>query len=125
MNWTKFITYGDSPQNAFETLCNQLFERYLKRTYKTDLLKFRVINGAGGDGGIEAESPSEVEEARVSKLSSRGEWRWEVGLSLLETSRLEDHSSPPALLTFKLFVPAAQGKIKETPWRMRNLFRQS
>lgn len=54
MNWTKFITHGDSPQNAFETLCNQLFERYLKRTYKTDLIKFRVINGAGGDGGIEA-----------------------------------------------------------------------
>lgn len=54
MNWTKFITYGDSPQNAFETLCNQLFERYLKRNYKTDLIKFRVINGAGGDGGIEA-----------------------------------------------------------------------
>jgi hypothetical protein len=54
MNWTKFITYGDSPQNAFETLCNQLFERYLKRTYNTDLIKFRVINGAGGDGGIEA-----------------------------------------------------------------------
>ena len=54
MNWTKFITYGDSPQNAFETLCNQLFERYLKRVYKTDLIKYRVINGAGGDGGIEA-----------------------------------------------------------------------
>lgn len=54
MNWTKFNTYGDSPQNAFETLCNQLFERYLKRTYKADLIKFRVINGAGGDGGIEA-----------------------------------------------------------------------
>ena len=54
MNWTKFITYGDSPQNAFETLCNQLFERYLRRKYKTDLVKFRVINGAGGDGGIEA-----------------------------------------------------------------------
>lgn len=54
MNWTKFITYGESPQNAFETLCNQLFERFLKRTYHSDLIKFRVINGAGGDGGIEA-----------------------------------------------------------------------
>lgn len=54
MNWTKFISYGESPENAFETLCNQLFERYLNRTYKTDLIKFRVINGAGGDGGIEA-----------------------------------------------------------------------
>ena len=54
MNWNSFNTYGDSPNNAFETLCNQLFERYLKRTYFNDLNKFRVINGSGGDGGIEA-----------------------------------------------------------------------
>jgi hypothetical protein len=54
MNWAKFLTYGDSQQNAFETLCNQLFERYLKRTYDKTLTKFKVINGAGGDGGIEA-----------------------------------------------------------------------
>lgn len=54
MNWNKFLTYGDSQQNSFETLCNQLFERYLKRTYENRLYKFRVINGAGGDGGIEA-----------------------------------------------------------------------
>lgn len=54
MNWTKFLTYGDSPQNAFETLCNQLFERHLRRNYGGELNKFRVINGAGGDGGIEA-----------------------------------------------------------------------
>lgn len=54
MNWNSFNTYGDSPNNAFETLCNQLFERYLKRTYLNDLNKFRVINGSGGDGGIEA-----------------------------------------------------------------------
>ncbi len=54
MNWTKFNTYGESPQNAFETLCNQLFERHLKRKYNSDITKFRVINGSGGDGGIEA-----------------------------------------------------------------------
>lgn len=54
MNWIKFNTYGDSAQNAFETMCNQLFERYLKRNYKNELIKFRVINGSGGDGGIEA-----------------------------------------------------------------------
>ena len=54
MNWNKFLTYGDSQQNSFETLCNQLFERYLKRTYNIQLNKFRVINGSGGDGGIEA-----------------------------------------------------------------------
>ncbi len=54
MNWNTLLTYGDSQQNAFETLCNQLFERFLKRNYSNDLIKFRVINGAGGDGGIEA-----------------------------------------------------------------------
>ena len=54
MNWNRFNTYGEGEQQAFETLCNQLFEKNLRRNYKTDLIKFRVINGAGGDGGIEA-----------------------------------------------------------------------
>ena len=54
MSFDNFKTYGDSPQSAFETLCTQLFERYLRRTYDGRLVKFRVINGAGGDGGIEA-----------------------------------------------------------------------
>lgn len=54
MNWSNFKTYGESPEKAFETLCNQLFERYLCRTYGHKLQKYRVINGAGGDGGIEA-----------------------------------------------------------------------
>ncbi|MBW8200883.1 hypothetical protein [Flagellimonas abyssi] len=52
--WNNFKTYGDSPEIAFETLCNQLFERFMHRNYKKDLARFRVINGAGGDGGIEA-----------------------------------------------------------------------
>lgn len=54
MNWTTFQTHNDSQQDAFETLCTQLFERHLRRTYGVQLIKFRVVNGAGGDGGIEA-----------------------------------------------------------------------
>jgi hypothetical protein len=54
MDFSNFKTYGESPQDAFETFCTQLFERHLRRKYGTDLVKFRVINGAGGDGGIEA-----------------------------------------------------------------------
>lgn len=54
MNWTNFVTYGDSKQEAFETRCTQLFERFLKRTYGNNLIKIRVVNGAGGDGGVEA-----------------------------------------------------------------------
>lgn len=52
--WDSFNTYGGSYQNSFETLCNQLFERYLSREYPNSIDEFKVINGAGGDGGIEA-----------------------------------------------------------------------
>lgn len=52
--WNSFNTYNFSPEDAFETMNNQLFERYLKATYGDRLTKFRVINGSGGDGGIEA-----------------------------------------------------------------------
>jgi len=54
MNWNNFNTYDLGHEKAFEVLCNQLFERYLRRNHISDLTKFRVINGAGGDGGIEA-----------------------------------------------------------------------
>lgn len=54
MDFNNFKTYSDSPENAFETFCTQLFERYLCRKHGSNLAKFRVVNGAGGDGGIEA-----------------------------------------------------------------------
>lgn len=54
MNWKNLKTYDESPEKAFEILCNQLFERFLKREYGSSLKKYRVINGSGGDGGIEA-----------------------------------------------------------------------
>ncbi len=52
--WDSFNTYGGSYQNSFETLCNQLFERYLSKEYTNSIDEFKVINGTGGDGGIEA-----------------------------------------------------------------------
>lgn len=52
--WDSFNIYGGSYQNSFETLCNQLFERYLSKEYPNLIDEFKVINGAGGDGGIEA-----------------------------------------------------------------------
>ena len=54
MNWTHFLIYGDSKQEAFGTLCTQLFERFLRGVYDDNLFKFRVVNGAGGDGRVEA-----------------------------------------------------------------------
>lgn len=52
--WNSFNTYGGSYQDSFETLGNQLFERYLLKKYPDTVEEFKIINGAGGDGGIEA-----------------------------------------------------------------------
>lgn len=54
MDWTKFQTYGDSNTKAFETLCNQLFENWCNESYKDKLKSFQVVNGSGGDGGVES-----------------------------------------------------------------------
>ena len=54
MNWTKFQTYGMAPDKAFEILCNQLFENWCKVEYESDIISIRVVNGAGGDGGVES-----------------------------------------------------------------------
>lgn len=46
-------TYNNSPERAFEALSSQLFEGWIRRSYN-DLSYFTVVNGAGGDGGVEA-----------------------------------------------------------------------
>ncbi len=54
MDWTKFNNHGESNNRAFEVMCNLLFESWCKETYKDDLVQFAFVNGAGGDGGVEA-----------------------------------------------------------------------
>ena len=54
MNWANFQTYNEAPTKAFEMLCNQLFENWCKEKYKSELVSFYVVNGAGGDGGVES-----------------------------------------------------------------------
>lgn len=54
MNWTKFQTHGMAPDKAFEVLCNQLFENWCKEEHTTSIASFSVVNGAGGDGGVES-----------------------------------------------------------------------
>jgi hypothetical protein len=54
LNWTHFHTYNEAPERAFEALCDQLFERWCRREYKNKILYINIVNGAGGDGGVEA-----------------------------------------------------------------------
>ena len=54
MNWMNFRTYNEADSIAFEALCNYLFENWLKKSYKGKIKYFSVVNGTGGDGGVEA-----------------------------------------------------------------------
>lgn len=54
MNWNRFQTYDQSSEKSFEMLCNQLFENWCKEEYKDTLDSFIIVNGAGGDGGVES-----------------------------------------------------------------------
>lgn len=54
MDWSRLQTYGLSPNKSFEMICNQLFENWCKDEYKSSLKAFYVVNGAGGDGGVES-----------------------------------------------------------------------
>jgi len=54
VNWQHFQTYNEAPTRAFETMCNQLFELWCKKTYSESLKTFNVVNGSGGDGGVES-----------------------------------------------------------------------
>lgn len=54
MNWQHFQTYNEAPTRAFECMCNQLFELWCKKTYPDSLKVVTIVNGAGGDGGVES-----------------------------------------------------------------------
>lgn len=54
MNWQHFQTYNEAATRAFEAVCNQLFELWINREYKDTKQSYIVVNGAGGDGGVES-----------------------------------------------------------------------
>lgn len=54
MDFANINTYKESPNRAFEALCNQLFEQWVRTTYVGQVSYFTTVNGAGGDGGVEA-----------------------------------------------------------------------
>jgi hypothetical protein len=69
MNWTNFQTYNDAPTKAFEVLCNQLFENWCKEKYPSRIASFTVVNGAGGDGGVE--SFAELSDGQIVGLQAK------------------------------------------------------
>ncbi len=54
MDWSSFNLHGDAPQRAFESLTGIIFERWCHREYPSQVRQVIFVNGAGGDGGVEA-----------------------------------------------------------------------
>lgn len=54
MDWSRFNLHGDAPERAFEALTGTLFERWCYRKYASQIRRVVFVNGAGGDGGVEA-----------------------------------------------------------------------
>ncbi|MEQ8752522.1 MAG: hypothetical protein RID09_03255 [Coleofasciculus sp. G1-WW12-02] len=54
MDWSRFNLHGDAPERAFESLTGTLFERWCRREYADQIRRVVFVNGAGGDGGVEA-----------------------------------------------------------------------
>lgn len=54
MDWTRFSNHGESDNHAFEVMCNLLFENWCHEEYGKKIVQFSFVNGAGGDGGVEA-----------------------------------------------------------------------
>ena len=43
MDWTKFNNHGESPNHAFEVMCNILFKCWLKKEYKDNISHFAFV----------------------------------------------------------------------------------
>ncbi|MDM9383347.1 hypothetical protein QUB80_21885 [Chlorogloeopsis sp. ULAP01] len=54
MDWSNFNLHGDAPERAFESLTGIIFERWCYREYPSQVSQVIFVNGAGGDGGVEA-----------------------------------------------------------------------
>jgi hypothetical protein len=65
MNWTIFQTHNEGPEKAFETLSNQIFENWCIEKYKHEIRSFDVVNGSGGDGGVESYATLRFDLSRI------------------------------------------------------------
>ncbi len=54
MNFKNFNTHNDSHENSFEAFGSQLFKSYVLREFSANLHETHIVNGSGGDGGVEA-----------------------------------------------------------------------
>lgn len=54
MNWSTMQTHSEAQTRAFEIICNQLFDNWSYEEYKEQIQSRHVVNGAGGDGGVES-----------------------------------------------------------------------
>ena len=74
MDFSNFKPNGVAKSEAFEAMCNHLFESWLRREYKNELSYFTTVNGSGGDGGVEVRdgAPRQAHPLRLGPRRARG-----------------------------------------------------
>lgn len=68
MDWSSFETDGEDPRRKFESFAGFLFERWCRREYGAHTA-VAFVNGAGGDGGVEAYAS--LSDGRVVGLQAK------------------------------------------------------
>lgn len=112
MNWNALNQYGDSFEKSFEAMCNQLFDRWCKRTYDTKIKYFTVVNGNGGDGGVEAYC--ELNNEDIIGVQSKG-FRNPIGdsqINQIKKSIMTAKRIRPNLKKYIVCIPRSLGSKK-------------
>jgi len=105
MNWDSFNTQHHSFTRAFEIFCTQLFERHIYRAHRTQLSRYAVLDGAGGDGGVEAYA--EFLNGGITGLQAKG---FRTAMTASQVRQIKSSidtamAVPPGLTEYIICVP--------------------
>ncbi len=112
MDWTRFNTHKDSPERAFEAFTGCLFERWCQEEYGDQLEQVVFVNGAGGDGGVEAYAT--LRDGAVVGLQAKW-FREPLTTSRLAQARKSFHTAVkvrPQLIRYIVALPRNLGDQK-------------
>jgi len=105
VNWLHFQTKNEGPEKAFEAFCNQLFRKWSYRTHANNIIFFNVVNGSGGDGGVE--SYAELKNGDIIGLQAK--WFPEAinssKISKIRNSIITAKTVRPAIKEYIVCIP--------------------
>ncbi|MEJ5144644.1 ATP-binding protein [Sphingobacterium sp. MYb388] len=104
-------THNLDQDKAFEILCNQIFENWIKRNHNS-YKDFIVVNGDGGDGGVEAYTTLKD----GSKIANQVKW-FVKSFTSTQTKEIGDSikaamANHPEITKYIIFIPRDLTNVK-------------